>query len=94
MLAPTKAQFIFTQINSINFWNYENLSMFIKNMKKKRLKIKENLWNEFARKKMVASLLKLRLLVTSDLKEGRKIGDLKLFENRSRIKIIWKPEWN
>ena len=64
MLAPTKAQFIFTQINSINFWNYENLSMFIKNMKKKRLKIKENLWNELARKKMVASLLKLRFLVT------------------------------
>ena len=43
----------------------------------------------FAWRKKATSLLKTGFLVILDLKEGEK-KKLKLFENQSRIKIIWK----
>ena len=39
---------------------------------------------------MVASLLKTGFFVTLNLKERQKIDDLKLFENWSGLKIIWR----
>ena len=67
--------------------------MFIKNQEKQNIiwKSKEICESTYLKGKVV-SLLKTRFLVTLNLKEIQKIEDLKLFENLSEFKIIWKKK--
>ena len=66
--------------------------MLIKNSEKweNYFKLFKKIVKLLAWKKKGMSLLKMGFLVTLNLKERHKIDDLKLFENWSRFKIIWR----